>query len=134
MALEMFRADDGSCSNSQRKSNEWNRCAAVYMFYKAFISIKTWTNMAKEEISLHKRKIRVLWMHLILCIQRLALQYLYLIISISAVGMTFIHISNVCVPRVYYKNFFLCLQVGNFLQLLEGGLHLDPTMYFFSIC
>ena len=74
-------------------------------------------------------------MHLILCIQRLALQYLYLIISISAVGMTFIHISNVCVPRVYYKNFFLCLEAGNFVRLLAGHLHWDPTRHknFFAV-
>ena len=38
-------------------------------------------------------------------------------------------ISNACVhvPYVYYENFFLCLQAGNFLGLLVGYLHLHLT-------
>lgn len=59
----------------------------------------------------------------ILHIWRLALQclYWYCIVLISVLDMIFILTSNVCVPCVYYKNFFLHLQASNFLLLLACG-------------
>ena len=41
---------------------------------------------------------------------------LSIIVSICTVDMIFILTSDACAPCVYYKNFFLCLQAGNFLQ------------------